>query len=112
MKNLFLCLFGLVLISCSSVTEYSLTAKLDGLEEGMAYLNKRVGAEWQAVDSVDVTEGTFMFTGAVDMPDYDYITLEGKSGRLTIFSANQDITITVYADTLQQIQITVSTEPD
>lgn len=112
MKKLFLYLFGLILVSCSSVTEYSLTAKLDGLEEGMAYLNKRVGAEWQAVDSVDVTEGTFMFTGAVDMPDYYYITLEGKRGRLTIFIENSDITITGYADTLHKVKITGSSVQD
>lgn len=112
MKKLFLYLFGLVLVSCSSVPEYSITAKLDGLEEGKAYLNKRVGTEWQAVDSVDVTEGTFMFTGTVDMPDYYYITLEGKRGRLTIFIENSDITITGYADTLYNAKITGSSVQD
>ena len=112
MKNLFLYLLGLMFLSCSSVPEYSLTANFDGLNEGKAYLNKRVGTEWQAVDSVDVIEGMFMFTGTVDIPNYFYITLEGKRGRLPIFIENSDITVTGHADTLYKAKITGSSVQD
>jgi peroxiredoxin len=112
MKNLFLYLIGLMFLSCSSVPEYSLTANFDGLDKGKAYLNNRVGGEWQVVDSVDVTEGTFMFTGTVDIPDYFYITLEGKRGRFPIFIENSDITVTGHADTLYKAKITGSSVQD
>ena len=112
MKNLFLYLLGLIFISCYSVREYTITANLDGLEDGKAYLNTRVGGEWLAVDSVETTEGTFVFTGTVDMPDYYYISLEGKRGRLAIFIENSDITVTGYADTIYKAKITGSSVQD
>ena len=112
MKNLFLYLLGLIFISCSSVGEYTITANLDGLEDGKAYLNNRVDGEWLAVDSVETTEGTFVFTGTVDMPDYYYISLEGKRGRLAIFIENSDITVTGHADTIYKAKITGSSVQD
>ncbi len=112
MRNLFLYLLGLILISCSSVHEYTITANLDGLEDGKAFLNNRVEGEWQAVDSVNAIEGTFVFTGTVDMPDYYYISLEGKRGSLPIFIENTDITITGYADTIYKAKITGSSVQD
>lgn len=112
MKNLFLYLLGLMFISCSSVQEYTITANLDGLEDGKAYLHNKVGGEWQAIDSVDATEGTFVFTGTVDMPDYYYISLEGKRGRISIFIENSDITITGHADTIYKVKTTGSSVQD
>ncbi len=112
MKNLFLYLLGLIFVSCSSVQEYTITANLDGLEDGKAYLNNKVGGEWQAIDSVETTEGTFVFTGTVDMPDYYYISLEGKRGRLPIFIENSDITVTGHADTLYKAKTTGSSVQD
>jgi len=112
MKNLFLYLLGLMFISCSSVQEYTITANLDGLEDGKAYLNNKVGGEWQAIDSVETTEGTFVFTGTVDMPDYYYISLEGKRGRLPIFIENSDITVTGHADTIYKAKTTGSSVQD
>ena len=112
MKNLFLNFFGIMLISCSSVQEYTITANLDGLEDGKAYLNNRVGGEWQAVDSVETTEGTFVFLGTVDMPDYYYISLEGKRGSIPIFIENSDIIVTGHADTIYKAKIIGSSVQD
>ncbi len=112
MRILFLYLLGLLFISCSSVREYTITASLDGLEDGKAYLNTRVDGEWLAIDSVETTEGTFVFTGTVDMPDYYYISLEGKRGSLPIFIENTDITITGYADTIYKAKISGSSVQD
>ena len=112
MKNLFLYLLGLMFISCSSVQEYTITANLDGLEDGKAYLNFRVEGEWQAVDSVNATEGTFVFTGTVDIPDYYYISLEGRRGNLPIFIENSDITVTGHVDTIYKAKTIGSSVQD
>ena len=82
------------------------------MEDGKAYLHNKVKGEWQAVDSVETTEGTFVFTGTVDMPDYYYISLEGKRGRLPIFIENSDITVTGHADTLYKAKTTGSSVQD
>jgi len=112
MRNLLIYFLGLLFLSCSSAQEYTITVNLDGLEDGKAYLNNRVDGEWQAVDSCNVIEGAFLFTGTVDMPDYFYISLEGKRGSLPIFIENSDITITGNADTLNKAKTTGSSVQD
>lgn len=113
MKKLFLYLFVLVFIySCSSVSGYKITADLDGLNDGKAYLNGSVNGDWQIVDSVNVNEGVFVFEGTVDIPDYYYITFEDKRGQLPVFIENSDISASGHIDSLNKVTINGSSVHD
>lgn len=113
MKNLFFYLVGVMIFSsCSSVSEYTINATLDGMEEGKAYLNSRVEGEWEAVDSVDIKDGNFSFNGTVDFPDYFYVSFEGKRSRLPVFIENSNISITGHIDSIGEAVITGSSVQD
>ena len=76
MKNiLWITLFVMIFTACSqSDNHYEITGKLDNATPGLVVLSKVVDNQLVPVDSLQMTDGSFAFTGEIDQPEVYYIT--------------------------------------
>ena len=102
----------LLLASCGSQEQYTLSGKLGGAENLPIYLQQRIDKEYVSIDSVKSADGTFEFTGSVEIPDVYYLMVPGKRGRAMIFLENSAISVNGHADTLWKPEITGSAVQD
>lgn len=118
MKNLFSTTLILVmiisLISCngSKESKYTINGTIAGNDTGWVLLQKREDGKWITKDSIQLKEGKFSFTGNVDMPEMYYITLKDKDGFLPFFLENSEISLKVYADSLEKSEVKGSPSQD
>jgi peroxiredoxin len=98
--------------SCTTEPQYTITGTLEGDAEGKVLLEKREAGKWVVKDSTDLLEGSFTFTGMVEFPEMFYLSVEGKRGKLGFFLENSDISVTGYADTLYNSDVTGSLTQD
>ncbi|MDT8401810.1 MAG: TlpA disulfide reductase family protein [Bacteroidales bacterium] len=114
MKKLFL--FSMVtalIISCSSDPRYVVEGELEGMDEGMIYLQKRESGQFVTIDSASVEDGAFEMTGgSVDYPDSYYLSIAGKRGSLMLFLENAKIKVSGHADSLYQARVEGSASQD
>jgi len=102
-----------IIVSCTSDPKYVVQGELEGMDEGMAYLQKRESGEFVIIDSAMVEDGTFeMSGGSVDYPETYYLSLSGKRGYLMIFLENAKINISGHADTLMNATVSGSKTQD
>jgi hypothetical protein len=114
MKNILNILGGwAILIACTPQPTYHLSGKIDGFSAGeVVFLEQRIDKQYVAVDSVISPDGSFEFTGAVDIPDVYYVSVPGKRGKAMIFLENSRIVLTAKADTLWKPEVTGSAVHD
>ena len=76
MKNiLWITLFVMIFTACSqSDSHYEITGKLDNATPGLVVLSKVVDNQLVPVDSLQITDGSFTFTGEIGQPEVYYIT--------------------------------------
>lgn len=96
---------GIIMSSCNSSNQYKLTGKLDGMTEGKIYLSKLQENDLVKIDSTDLIEGAFSFSGKVDSPDLYYIEIQGKRTPIQIFLENSKITVTASLENLNDAKI-------
>lgn len=90
-----------LIISCSSDPKYVVEGELEGMDEGMVYLQKRESGQFLTIDSAMVEDGAFEINGgSVDYPDTYYLSVAGKRGYLMLFLENSKINISGHADSL------------
>ena len=101
MKKLFYALMALVLLySCNKEPQYKITGKVEGLTKGTAYLQKIEQRTPVNVDSVEFTNGKFVFKGMVTEPDLYFIKVADTLGAIPLLLENTDITINTTADSI------------
>ena len=93
-----------VLVACNKVEKdtYKVTVSVDGVEDGkQVYLQKPVdGQRPEVIDTMEVKEGKFEFTGKAESPQLHYLFFEGVRGVLPIILEEGDIQVTAYKDSL------------
>jgi len=100
-KLLLLSLVTALIVSCSSDPRYVVKGELAGIDEGMAYLQKRESGQFVIFDSATVEDGIFEIAGgSVDYPDVYYLSLAGKRGYLMLFLENAKLEVTGHADSI------------
>lgn len=109
MKNLFIFIAGILFLSsCGTDKGYELSGTIVGLSEATIYLQHRIDKEYISLDSVASTDGTFSFTGKVDIPDVYYISVPGQRGMSMLFLENSRINLSVHVDSLYYPSVTGS----
>nr|NQU93879.1 AhpC/TSA family protein [Bacteroidota bacterium] len=93
-KNLFL-LFTLGLtLSCSGPkSEYTITASLQDVPDGMVYFSKVGDGDLVKFDSVEVVDSRFSITGKTALPVIVYVSFSGEGERFNFFVEPADINI-------------------
>ena len=78
MKNiLWIALIAITFVACSGPgNHYEISGKLDNATPGKVVLSQVIDNQLVPVDSVQMTDGNFTFTGEIDQPEVYYITFE------------------------------------
>ena len=101
MKKLFYALMAMVLLySCNKEPQYKITGNVEGLTNGTAYLQKIEQRTPVNIDSVEFTNGKFVFKGAVQEPDFYLIKFADTLGVIPLILENNQITINADIDSL------------
>jgi len=102
----------MVIASCGKEKGYVVTATLDGLTEGKAYLQIRKAGEWVKTDSADFVDGTVTLKGSVAVPEMYYFMVDGKRGVKSFFLENSEVEITGHVDSLYDTKVMGSKSQD
>jgi peroxiredoxin len=109
MKKLIYVLFALVLLyACSSEPQYKIKGNIQGIKSGTAYLQKIEQRNPITIDSVEISNGKFIFKGAIQEPDFHIIKFADTLGAIPLILENVQITIDANIDSLQGAVITGS----
>jgi len=109
MKQLLFILIMLpVLAACSLQPRYTITGTLADIDQGRILLEQMINNEMVVIDSAEVKNGQFSFSGSVTIPDLYYMRVVERRGRLSLFIENSKISITGHADSLYRADVTGS----
>lgn len=114
MKKIVYIIAGFLLLSaCTSKPGYKLSGTIDGLASGdIVLLEQRIDKEYVKIDSVISPDGTFDFSGSVEIPDVYYVSVPGRRGKAMIFLENNQVGFRADADTLWKPAVTGSAVHD
>jgi peroxiredoxin len=99
-KTVILFLVLAIAASCATEPKFRIAGTIDGIEEGMIVLQKRIPGGYEVIDSAALNKGAFEMTGVIDYPQMVNLAIKGKRGGLNFFIENSDITIHGHADSL------------
>jgi peroxiredoxin len=110
----FLLSIALILVSCTgkNKNQYTITGSVTGVDSGMVYLEKSEAGAWTKLDSTNLKEGKFTFTGNVTIPEMRYLTFQGKELYLPFFVENSEIELTLFADSIDKSLVKGSATQD
>ncbi len=111
-KLLTVLVLGILVISCTEDPTYKISGELDGISDGMAYLDQRIEGEYVHLDSSSIESGLFSMQGSVDMPEMFYLFIDGKRGAKSFFLENSEILISGHADSIRNLKISGSSVQD
>ena len=115
-KTLLILVSCLGIIACNTTPEgYTLTGTLSGeVADGTNVILKKVGENDQPfnVDTVQVQQGTFVFTGQIDLPEMHYVFVDKLLGYTSFVLENGDIALSAHKDSLGYAEIGGSKEND
>ena len=90
MRNLLaIFVLALTVFSCQTAKdEFSLKGTIAGVETGKVYLEKIVDGRPQSIDTADVVDGKFAFTGKMELPDIRILRLNEQDYFAQLFLDN------------------------
>ena len=101
LKKSILVVFAVLAISCAKENKYVVSASIDGVEDGRkVYLNIVDGNKLSAIDTVEVTNNAFTFTGTVEAPDVYFISIDQIRNNFPFILENDNIDLTMYKDSI------------
>jgi peroxiredoxin len=102
MKKVVCLVAGMALLgACTFQSGYRLSGTLEQLPgEEAIYLEQRIDKEYVKIDSTTSQDGSFEFSGRLEIPDVYYISVPGKRGKAMIYLENSRISLAAQADTL------------
>ncbi len=111
-KLLFLVMGIIVLAGCQNNGGYKIKGTIKGADDGMVYLKSLENGRPVSVDSVKITNESFMFSGKVEQPLFYLAYYNDTQMPIAFFIENENITIEANIDSLDKAKITGSPETD
>lgn len=99
-----LCAVLLLLASCSKKEQYTISGSITDKEPSIIYLQQRIEGNWKNIDSVQMVNGKFEFTGTVTVPDAYYLS-KGEKDKLILFVENCPISVTADSSQLSNAKV-------
>jgi len=98
------------IVACNGKKEgkYSVNGTISGADSSWVLLKKREEGKWVTTDSTQAKAGKFAFTGKIELPEMYYLLLKNNQGYLPFFLESSEITLKVYADSLDKSEVTGS----
>ena len=105
-------MFALI-ISCSTDKEkmqsYTITGNIEGVPDGMVYMQVYApGYKVIVVDSTEIQDGGFTFTGKIDKPTFYYFKINDKQRAVNFFVEPGTIKVEGNWDDLKNVKMTGS----
>lgn len=103
LKRILLGLVTLMVVSCAPKTDYVITGTVAGYTDGTVYLKKLVdqgGVKLIDIDTAEVVDSKFQFTGVADSISYGQVVLNSKQLVSDLFIEGGEIVITANIDSL------------
>ncbi|MCU4177135.1 redoxin domain-containing protein [Carboxylicivirga sp. N1Y90] len=107
MKKLMLAIVSVAMLVACQPKGYQITGTLEGAT-GQAILNSIRKGQPVAVDTVDIVNGQFAFSGMVDAPELYLLFIEGQQRPVQFFVENTTITINGNMTDMDNIEVTGS----
>ena len=109
MKKLFILFAAALLVaSCAKEPKFVISGTVDGAQDGIILLQKRIPGGYSVIDSANLVNGSFTFEGVIEYPQMVNLAIKDKRGGLNFFIENSEITITGKADSLYLASVTGS----
>jgi peroxiredoxin len=110
MKKIWIVFMAAAIFACQPKQKESFTinGSISGLDNGKVYLQDRVDGLMVNVDSAEVQNGNFSFSGELKHPEIFYLNIDGVASRLTLFVENTDIEVDIDAENPSQYQVSGS----
>lgn len=109
MKKLALLGIAVLFAACNGVEKntYKVVVNVDGLEDGTkAYLQKTSeNAPPQTVDTLEIAQGKFEFSGKAEQPELYFITFDGLRGSVPLILEEGNIDVKAYKDSLNASKV-------
>ncbi len=113
MKKVLMVILGIVLLySCNNSSGYTVKGRIEGVKDGTAYLKSYQGGRAVPVDSTEISNGRFKFTGSVEQPLLHLIYINKSHMPVALFLENKEINIEGSIDSLDKAKIEGSPETD
>ena len=111
-RTYLLLIFCALITACNSskdhINGYTIMGSINGISEGLAYLQKPSADGLVTVDSTEIADGQYQFTGTMEMPQVYYIKINNSNYYITFFLENSSIRIESHKDSLYHSRITGS----
>jgi peroxiredoxin/cell fate (sporulation/competence/biofilm development) regulator YlbF (YheA/YmcA/DUF963 family) len=105
----FLLLTGLlVLASCGQSDEYKVNGTVEGVTEGQAVLQKIDAQGPVPIDTTEIVDGSFTFTGSIEFPELHLIYIDDNKMPVAFFLENSTISINADLENMQESEVTGS----
>lgn len=114
MRNIVIALVvALSMIACQGKKDsFSIKGTIAGVETGKVYLQKVVDGRPQSIDTADVVDGKFEFTGKMEIPDFRILRLNEQDYFAQFFLENSNVKMVASKDSLLSTKITGSPSHD
>ncbi|MCG8579998.1 MAG: AhpC/TSA family protein [Bacteroidales bacterium] len=105
MKKILLAIFGVAMLVACQPKSYEVTGTLEGATSERVILKKIEKGRPVNVDTTEMVNGEFKFTGTVEAPMLYIAAIDGKQQPAVFFITNNKINITGNVDKLSEIEI-------
>lgn len=114
MKILLTSLFlSIIFFACQATKdEFSIKGSIEGVETGKVYLQKIVNGRPESIDTADVVNGKFTFSGKMETPDIRVLRLNEQDYIAQLFLDNAEVKIAAKKDSMQAAKISGSPSQD
>ncbi len=107
MKNKFLIAIAALLIAACQPSSYTITGAIEGVE-GKVFLHNLVNGRPSPVDTAEIVDGKFTFTGTIEEPQLYLIFAENNNNPIVFFGENANIEIKGEAETFHNAVVSGS----
>lgn len=111
-RMLYIIMSAVWIVSCQTSPKYLINGTIEGMENGLVTLEKRVDGQWVTMDSAQLDKGSFRFAGALATPEMVYLSVSGINGKIPFFLENSKIGISFHPDSMDNALITGSASHD
>jgi len=106
MKKVLLAILGVAMLVGCQPKSYEITGTLEGATSEKVFLNKIRQGKPVPVDTVEMVEGVFKFSGSVEAPEFFFLIVDGKQQPGFLFAENAKINITGDVENLSEMKVT------
>ncbi|MBK3519037.1 TlpA disulfide reductase family protein [Carboxylicivirga marina] len=108
MKKVLLAIFGVALLVACQPKSYEVTGSLEGATSERVILKKIRKGQPVDIDTTEMVDGVFKFTGSLDAPELYFAMVDGKQQPAVFFVSNDKITLTGNVDKLSEVEVSGS----